>query len=129
MNRQLKCDLMALVAILALFFVMMFSVAAMADTNIRYDWTDPTHRVDRSVLNADEIKGYKVRINGVELPELLTSGVNYMTITQPPGEICAALATVDTGDRQSVWTADVCKTILPALPNAPSSLTVTIVAP
>ena len=128
MNRQTKCDCVTLVAVMAVFLLLIFSVAATADTDVRYDWTDPTHREDGSVLTAAEIQGYKVRINGVESPDLLTSGVNYLTITQPPGEICAALATVDTGDRQSAWTADVCKTIV-ATPNAPSSLTVTIVAP
>ena len=125
----MKAQILPMIFVMAVFGLLMYAVVAMADTEVRYDWTDPIARTDGSVLKPDEIKGYKVRINGVEAPDLLTSGVNYMTITQPPGEICAALATVDTGDRQSVWTADVCKTILPATPNAPSSLTVTILVP
>jgi hypothetical protein len=127
--KNLKFEIITFFSIMCAFFLLLSAVAAFADTNVRYDWTDPVSRVDGSALKPEEIKGYKVKINGVESPELLTSGVNYMTITQPPGEICAALATVDTGDRQSVWTDDVCKTIEPAIPNAPASLTVTIVVP
>ena len=40
MNRQIKCDCLTLVAVMAVFLLLIFSVAATADSQVRYDCHD-----------------------------------------------------------------------------------------
>ena len=127
MNRQLKCDLMALVAILALFFVMMFSVVATADT-LTWTWTPPDSRVDGTLLLPEEIAGYRFMLNDIEQPAILTGGENNLILDIPLGEQCGQFATEDTDGRMSVFTDPVCKTAK-GPPGQPVSVSVKIVRP
>ena len=127
MNRQLKCDCMTLVAILAIFFLLLFSVAATADT-LTWTWTPPDSRTDGTPLLPEEIAGYRFMLNDIEQPALLTGGENNLIMDIPLGEQCGRFATEDTDGRMSVFTDPVCKTAK-GPPGKPVSVTVKIVRP
>jgi len=117
------------VTVVAIAIVLIFGIAATAVAvadDLTWSWNPPTERTDGTALPASDIEGYRMKLNSVEQPNLLTAGVNNITVTAPAGQMCASFATEDTGGRKSVWTTDVCKTVL-APPGEPTSVTVTIV--
>ena len=128
---------MTLVAVMAISFLLMFSVVAMADT-LTWTWTPPDAREDGTPLPADEIAGYGMMINGAVITEtnvlgetvplLLDDGSNAMDYVADLGEQCAQFNTVDTEGRESVFTDPSCK-VAKGLPGKPVSVNVTIVRP
>ena len=127
MNRQLKCDCVTLVAVMAISFLLMFSVVAMADT-LTWTWTPPDAREDGTLLAPEEIAGYRFILNDIEQPTLLTGGENNLILDIPLGEQCGQFATEDTEGRLSVFTDPVCKTAK-GQPGKPVSVNVTIERP
>ena len=124
---QLKRDFLTLIAILAIFFLLLFSVAAMADT-LTWTWTPPDARTDGTLLPPEEIAGYRFMLNDIEQPNLLTGGENNLILEASSGNQCGQFATEDTEGRVSIWTDPVCKDTK-APPGNPNSVTVVIIEP
>ena len=117
--------------------VMLLSSTVCADDTLNWSWTAPVERSDGTSFDmATEGRGYGVYFNDVlemdpDSPTemlLLSPGDNSLVKTFPPGDICAELITVDTGNRESGKSERSCKVSL-APPGPPSNLTVTIIHP
>ena len=73
MNRQFKCDCLALVAVLAGFCLLLFSVAAMAagtvytGTEKPVSCTDPTTRIDGTPFLTSEIDRVEIYTSSTDL--------------------------------------------------------------
>ena len=73
MNRQLKCDCVTLVAVMAISFLLMFSVAAMAEgttytgTEKPVTCTNAIARTDGTPLAASEIDRVEIHISPTDL--------------------------------------------------------------
>jgi len=123
----MKPQVMPIIFLLLAAFILLNAVAVLADT-LTWEWTPPTERTDGTPLALDEIAGYRMILNGVEQPTLLTGGENNLTLEAPLGEQCGSFATEDTEGRMSVFTDPVCKTAK-GPPGKPVSVSVKIVRP
>jgi len=113
--------------ILFLIFVpFLVFVAEAGDVTI--SWKTPTAREDGTALTTDEIDRYDLYADGALLTTLAGGMNESYAGTMTPGEHCFAMKTVDTGNRESVFSTEVCKLVTSNSP--PNSVTITItVAP
>ena len=96
--------------------------------DVTINWTTPTEREDGTALTTDEIDRYDLYADGA-LFTTLAGGMNEtFSGSMTPGEHCFAMKTVDTGNRESVFTSEVCKIVTSDSP--PNSVTISVtVAP
>lgn len=81
-------------------------------------WTAPTERTDGIPLPVSEIDHYDLYADGALLTAV-PGGDSTFESSMAPGQHCFSMKTVDTGDRQSVFSNEVCKTLpSDAVPNS-----------
>lgn len=103
-------------------------------TRVEWTWTHPTTREDGTPLTQAEIAHYHIYVVGAGegggdllLAELDGTMTNFDILTDLTGTYCSYMLTMDTGNRVSQRSAEVCANI-DSPPNPPviNSLTVTV---
>lgn len=96
--------------------------------DVTINWTTPTEREDGTSLSMDEIDRYDLYADGALLTTLAGGMNESYSGTLMPGLHCFAMKTIDTGNRESVFSGEVCKTVTSN--SAPNSVTISVtVAP
>jgi len=98
-----------------LLAVLSFSAQAY---QFKITWTAPAERTDGTPLPVSEIDHYDLYADGALLTAV-PGGASTFESSMAPGQHCFSMKTVDTEDRQSVFSNEVCKTLpSDAVPNS-----------
>lgn len=103
--------------------LLLLTFPAFADT-VNGSFNHPIQREDGSTLTAAEIANFNLYVNGVNTQSIPGTD-NVFSIDLGPGSYDLNMTTVDTDGRESVYSNTLTQ-VIPALPNPPSGITVTI---
>ena len=104
--------------------VLCFLSAGLFAGDVTLNWTTPTEREDGTALTTDEIDRYDLYADGALLTTLAGGLNETFSGTMSPGLHCFAMKTVDTGNRESVFSTEVCKLVTSDSP--PNSVTISV---
>ena len=124
----MKRDISEPFAFICIALILAFAAWPLFAGDVTINWTAPTARADKTALSPDEIDHYDLYADGALLATLAGGMNESFSGTMTPGEHCFAMKTIDTGNRESVFSTEVCKMVTSDSP--PNSVTISVtVAP
>ena len=107
------------------YLLLLLSFSAVADT-ATFTFTPPTEREDNTALQASEIGGYNVFVNGVksDTSPLLPAATGF-TLSLPSGAHTVEVTTLDTDSRESTMSTPV-NAVVPFNPKPVTGVSVVI---